>query len=71
MAWQHILISRFGGPEVLELAEEQSIPDPGHGEVRIKVLPAGTVTDLHRLPSAGFPAHPSTASHSVGLRGAL
>jgi NADPH:quinone reductase-like Zn-dependent oxidoreductase len=42
MAWQHIRISRFGGPEVLELAEQQSIPDPGPGEVRIKVLAAGT-----------------------------
>jgi NADPH:quinone reductase-like Zn-dependent oxidoreductase len=42
MAWQHIRISRFGDPEVLELAEEQTIPDPGPGEVRIKVLAAGT-----------------------------
>ena len=42
MAWQHIRISRFGGPEVLELAEQQTIPDPGPGEVRIKVLAAGT-----------------------------
>jgi NADPH:quinone reductase-like Zn-dependent oxidoreductase len=42
MAWQHIVISRFGGPEVLEPAEEQSIPDPGPGEARIKVLAAGT-----------------------------
>ena len=41
MAWQHIRISRFGGPEVLELAEQQSI-HPGPGEVRIKVLAAGT-----------------------------
>ncbi len=42
MSWQHIRISRFGGPEVLELAEEAMIPDPGSGEVRIKVLAAGT-----------------------------
>ena len=42
MAWQHIRIARFGGPEVLELAEQQTIPDPGPGEVRIKVLAAGT-----------------------------
>src|SRR5271170_3967684 len=42
MAWQHIRIARFGGPEVLELAEEQTIPAPGPGEVRIKVLAAGT-----------------------------
>ena len=42
MAWQHIRIARFGGPEVLELAEQPTIPDPGSGEVRIKVLAAGT-----------------------------
>src|ERR1700723_1785179 len=42
MPWQHVSISRFGGPEVLELAEESVIPDPGAGEVRIKVLAAGT-----------------------------
>jgi NADPH:quinone reductase-like Zn-dependent oxidoreductase len=42
MSWQHIRISRFGGPEVLELAEETAIPDPGRGEVLIKILAAGT-----------------------------
>jgi NADPH:quinone reductase-like Zn-dependent oxidoreductase len=42
MSWQHVRISRFGGPEVLELAEEPTIPNPGNGEVRIKVLAAGT-----------------------------
>jgi NADPH:quinone reductase-like Zn-dependent oxidoreductase len=42
MTWQCIRISRFGGPEVLELTEQPTIPDPGPGEVRIKVLAAGT-----------------------------
>jgi NADPH:quinone reductase-like Zn-dependent oxidoreductase len=42
MAFQHISVSRFGGPEVLELKEEQVVPEPGAGEVRIKVLAAGT-----------------------------
>jgi NADPH:quinone reductase-like Zn-dependent oxidoreductase len=42
MKWQHIRIARFGGPEVLELVEQPAIPDPGPGEVRIKVLAAGT-----------------------------
>ncbi len=42
MAWQHICIKRFGGPEVLELVEQPAIPEPGHGEVRIKILAAGT-----------------------------
>jgi NADPH:quinone reductase-like Zn-dependent oxidoreductase len=42
MSWQHIRIRRFGGPEVLELAEQPSIPEPGPGEVSIKILAAGT-----------------------------
>ena len=42
MAWQYVRIARFGGPEVLELAEQPTTPDPGPGEVRIKVLAAGT-----------------------------
>ncbi len=42
MPWQHISITRFGGPEVLELVEEPIIPDPGPGEVRIRVIAAGT-----------------------------
>ena len=41
MSWQHIRIARFGGPEVLELAEESRVPEPGPGEVRIKVIAAG------------------------------
>ena len=47
MSWQNICISRFGGPEVMELAEQPTVPDPGPGEVRIKVLAAGTgFTDI-------------------------
>src|SRR6267378_8190648 len=42
MPWQHLRISRFGGPEVLQVMEESTIPEPGPGEVRIKVLAAGT-----------------------------
>jgi NADPH:quinone reductase-like Zn-dependent oxidoreductase len=42
MPWQHLRISRFGGPEVLQMVEEPTIPEPGPGEVRIKVLAAGT-----------------------------
>jgi NADPH:quinone reductase-like Zn-dependent oxidoreductase len=42
MAWQHIRVGRFGGPEVLELVEDAKVPGPGPGEVRIKVLAAGT-----------------------------
>jgi NADPH:quinone reductase-like Zn-dependent oxidoreductase len=47
MTWQKILVSEFGGPEVLDLTEESVVPEPGPGEVRIKVLAAGTgFTDI-------------------------
>jgi NADPH:quinone reductase-like Zn-dependent oxidoreductase len=42
MPWQHIRIARFGGPEVLQLPEEALRPEPSPGEVRIKVVAAGT-----------------------------
>ena len=42
MPWQRIRIARFGGPDVLKLEELSTIPEPGPGEVRIKVLAAGT-----------------------------
>lgn len=41
MPWQHLRVSQFGGPEVLRLVEESTTPEPGPGEVRIKVLAAG------------------------------
>ncbi len=37
---KRIIAERTGGPEVLHLAEE-GIPEPGPGEVRVKVLAAG------------------------------
>ncbi len=42
MTWKSIRIFSFGGPEVLELVEYSTLPEPGMGEVRIKVLAAGT-----------------------------
>src|SRR6202049_3139004 len=42
MPWPRLRISRFGGPEVVDVVEESAIPEPGPGEVRIKVLAAGT-----------------------------
>jgi NADPH:quinone reductase-like Zn-dependent oxidoreductase len=42
MTWRHIQISQFGGPEVLQVVDETALSEPGPGEVRIKVLAAGT-----------------------------
>jgi NADPH:quinone reductase-like Zn-dependent oxidoreductase len=42
MPWQQLRISQFGGPQVLQLTQQSTIPEPGPAEVRIKVLAAGT-----------------------------
>ncbi|MEH6551939.1 MAG: medium chain dehydrogenase/reductase family protein [Pseudomonadales bacterium] len=39
---KRIIITEFGGPEVLELIEDAELPMPAAGEVRVKVLAAGT-----------------------------
>lgn len=42
MGYQHIVVTAKGGPEVLQLVTESTLPEPGPGEVRVKVLAAGT-----------------------------
>jgi hypothetical protein len=68
MAWQSIRISRFGGPEVLELVQRTEVPEPGPGEVRIKVFAAGTgFTDSFIRRGR----YPSTTTRSRRFGGAL
>lgn len=38
MSYQRVVITAFGGPEVLKLIEEKKLPEPKPGEVRVKVL---------------------------------
>ncbi len=38
MSYKRVIITEFGGPEVLKLVEEETLPEPGPGEVRLKVL---------------------------------
>ena len=40
--WQRIELTAFGGPENLRLVTEHTLPEPGPGQVRVKVLAAGT-----------------------------
>src|SRR5918992_4240955 len=43
-----IRINRWGGPEVLELVEDAPVPDPGDGQVLIRVARAGiNFADTH------------------------
>ena len=38
--YKRVVISRLGGPEVLEVREEE-LPEPGLGEVRVRILATG------------------------------
>ena len=38
MNYNRVIITEFGGPEVLKLIEEAKLPEPKPGEVRVKVL---------------------------------
>jgi NADPH:quinone reductase-like Zn-dependent oxidoreductase len=46
-SYQHIVITEFGDPEVLQLVSESSLPEPGPAEVRLRVLTASaSFTDV-------------------------
>lgn len=38
MAYKRVVITKFGGPEVLKEISESALPEPSNGQVRIKVL---------------------------------
>jgi NADPH:quinone reductase-like Zn-dependent oxidoreductase len=40
MKHHRVVVTRHGGPDVLQVLEED-LPEPGAGEVRVKVLAAG------------------------------
>ena len=35
MTWTHVDVRAFGGVENLELVHEESLPEPGPGQVRV------------------------------------
>ncbi len=46
MSYKKVILNEFGGPEVLQVVEEDALPEPSVGEVRVKVLAASaTFTD--------------------------
>ena len=59
MKYRRIVVTRHGGPDVLQVVEED-LPEPGSGEVRVKILTAGISTyDLMQRHSGLLPGTPS------------
>jgi len=38
MSYKQVIVAEFGSPEVLEIVEKDTLPEPKQGEVRVKVL---------------------------------
>ena len=38
MSFTQVVLTSFGGPETLELRTVDALPEPGPGEVRVRVL---------------------------------
>jgi NADPH:quinone reductase-like Zn-dependent oxidoreductase len=56
--YRRVVVTRHGGPEVLQVVEEV-LPEPGAGEVRVKVLATGvSAYDLMHRRSGSLPGSP-------------
>ena len=63
---RRIVVSGHGGPEVLDVIEE-AMPEPGAGEVRIKVLAAGvSAFDLIYRRWSRLPGRPPVPERYTG-----
>ncbi|MBZ5590666.1 MAG: medium chain dehydrogenase/reductase family protein [Acidobacteriia bacterium] len=57
MPYRRIVVSRFGGPEVLQVIEDE-LRDPRPGEVRVKVLAAGVAWPDYMMRHGVYPRQP-------------
>ena len=57
MQYRRIVVARFGGPEVLEIVEDE-LRAPRPGEVRVKVLAAGVAWAEHMMRNGVYPRQP-------------
>ena len=55
---KRVVVSRYGGPEVLQIVEEE-LPEPRAGEVRLRILAAGVAWgDILKREGVGIGARP-------------
>lgn len=67
MKYQRIVVRRTGGPEVLELVEDE-LPEPGDGQARVKILAADVSfsdVNVRRGRYPGAPRPPFTPGYAM------
>lgn len=55
MPYKRVVISEYGGPDVLKVVEEATLPEPQAGEVRVKVLAAGASATDTMVRTGNYP----------------
>lgn len=58
MKYKHVVITRPGGPEVLQLVEDE-LPEPRAGEIRVRVLATGVAFTDVMMRKGVYPGVPS------------
>ena len=64
---KRVVVDHFGGPEVLKVVEDD-VPQPGQGEIRVRVLAAGvsfTDAQLRAGTYLGVPKPPFTPGYDL------
>jgi NADPH:quinone reductase-like Zn-dependent oxidoreductase len=72
---KRVIVDHYGGPEVVTVVEDE-VPEPGQGEVRVRVLAAGVSFTDSQLRAGtyipGGPKPPFTPGYElVGVVGEL
>ena len=68
MKYRHMLLTHFGEPADAFQMEEDTLPEPGEGQVRVKILAAGVAFGdvmIRRGVYPGLPPLPFTPGHDL------
>lgn len=66
MAYKRVVITENGGPEVLRVVEEPALPEPGPGEVRVRVLATSAAFTDTMIREGKYPGIKDTPPFSPG-----
>jgi len=68
MNYRHVLLTRFGEPADAFQMVEDTLPEPGEGQVRVKILATGVAfadVMIRRGIYPGLPPLPFTLGHDL------